>query len=646
MSGFRYGPFHDGPDPLAGPLDAGAGVDDLAQRIMDGQSVEDALRDLMRDGTQGRRGMRDMARQVRDKRRRLEKSGDMDGLLQDLRELVEQAKDTERRELFPDPSDDARFREAQLDNIPDDVGRAMQQLANYDWRSAEARALFEQAQERLRRDVVDQQFRNLSNGIDSLPQERQALQQMMRDLNDLLDSHRSGDSTQEDYDAFIDKHQQFFPDAPATLDELIDDLARRQAAMQRMLDSMSPEQRAELQDAMAQAMQDMGLTEQMAALQQNLQSLRPEFGPSGKARMSGSQRMGLPQVTDALAELSDLEALDSSLNDGFNRMDLDDIDEEAIERALGRQSRDDLEALRELQRQLEQQGYLVNDGDRLELTPKAIRRIGRTALRQVFSSLDGTTRGQHDITRSGASGEFTGSSREWTFGSEQPIDVVRTVRRAMSRRLVSGGDTLMADDFEVHETETTTRAAVALLIDQSFSMVVNDTWRQAKTMALALHTLASTAYPLDAMQIIAFANVARVVQPHELPDLEASHIQGTNLHHALMLAGRFLDSHPGAQRIVMVVTDGEPTARLMPEGYGWFSYPPEDETISETIAQVDRMTRRRVPISWFRLGDDPSLERFLDGMARRNGGRVLAASADRLGDYVVSDYVRTRRAAR
>ncbi|MCX8528106.1 MAG: hypothetical protein ORN20_08200 [Candidatus Nanopelagicales bacterium] len=646
MSGFRYGPFHDGPDPLAGPLDAGAGVDDLAQRIMDGQSVEDALRDLMREGTQGRRGMREMARQVRDKRRRLEKSGAMDGLLQDLRDLVEQAKDTERRELFPDPSDDARFREAQLDNVPDDVGRAMQQLANYDWRSDEARALFEQAQERLRRDVVDQQFRNLSSGIDNLPQERQALQQMMQDLNDLLDTHRRGDATQEDYDAFIARHRQFFPDAPATLDELIDDLARRQAAMQRMLDSMSPEQRAALSEAMSQAMQDMGLTEQMAALQQNLQSLRPEFGPSGKARMSGSQRMGLPQVTEALAELSDLEALDSSLNDGFNRMDLDDIDEEAIERALGRQSRDDLESLRELQRQLEQQGFLVNDGERLELTPKAIRRIGRTALRQVFSSLDGTTRGQHDITRSGASGEFTGTSREWTFGSEQPIDVVRTVRRAMSRRMVSGGDTLMADDFEVHETETTTRAAVALLIDQSFSMVVNDTWRQAKTMALALHTLASTAYPLDAMQIIAFANVARVVQPHELPDLEASHIQGTNLHHALMLAGRFLDSHPGAQRIVMVVTDGEPTARLMPEGYGWFSYPPEDETIAETIAQVDRMTRRRVPVSWFRLGDDPSLERFLDGMARRNGGRVLAASADRLGDYVVSDYVRTRRAAR
>jgi len=646
VSGFRYGPFHDGPDPLATPADAGAGVDDLARRIMEGQSVEDALRDLMREGTQGRRGMRDMARQVRDRRRRLEKSGAMDGLLQDLRDLLERAKEAERRELFPDPSDDARFREALIDNVPEDVGRAMQQLENYDWRSPEARELFEQAMERLRRDVVDQQFRNLSSGIESLPEERQALQQMMRDLNDLLDKHRQGSSTQDDYDAFIDKNRQFFPDAPATLDELIDDLARRQAAMERMLNSMSAEQRAELQDAMAQAMQDMGLADQMAALQQNLQSLRPEFANPGKSRMSGEQRLGLPQATEALAELADLEQLDASLNDGFNRIDLDAIDEEAVERALGRQARDDLAALRELQQQLEQQGFLINDGERLELTPKAIRRIGRSALREVFASLDASSRGQHAITRTGAAGELTGTSREWMFGDEQPIDVVRTVRRAMNRRMVTGGATLMAEDFEVHETETTTRAAVTLLIDQSFSMVVNDTWRQAKTMALALHTLASTAYPLDAMEIIAFANVARVVRPHELPDLEASHIQGTNLHHALLLAGRFLDSHPGAQRIVMVVTDGEPTARLMPDGEGWFSYPPEPETIAETVAQVDRMTRRRVPISWFRLGEDPSLEHFLDQMARRNGGRVLAASADRLGDYVVSDYVRTRRSAR
>ena len=262
--------------------------------------------------------------------------------------------------------------------------------------------------------------------------------------------------------------------------------------------------------------------------------------------------------------------------------------------------------------------------------------------------MDSATRGNHEVHRSGASGELTGTSRAWQFGDEQPVDVVKTVRNAVNRRVIAGNSTtrLHPDDFEVHETETVTRAAVALLIDQSFSMYINDTWRDAKMMALALHALASSAYPLDALQIISFANVARVVHPHELPNLEASYVQGTNLHHALLLAGQFLDRHPGSQRIVMVVTDGEPTAHLMPGGQEWFSWPPTSQTLSETVAQVDRMTRRRVPISWFRLGDDPGLERFLDGMAQRNGGRVLSVSGGRLGDFVVTDYVRARQSAR
>ncbi len=646
MTGYRYGAFHGGPDPLAAPPDAGAGVDDLARRILAGQSVAEALRDLLREGVQGRQGLQEMAQRLRERRRELEGSGRMDGLLQDLRDLLDTALEAERAELFPDPSDDARFREAVLDNVPDDIGRAVRELSRYDWRSDDARAAFEQIRERLQRDVVDQQFRDMTHGIDrmSSPEARADLKEMMGDLNRLLEKHQRGEDVTEDYREFIDKHRQFFPDAPETVEEFIDELARRSQAMQRMLDSMSPEQRAELQSAMEQALEDLDLQAEMAALQENLGALRPEFGRGGRASMDGERRLGLPEATDALAELADLEQLSEALGDGFARADLDTIDEEAVERALGRQARDDLEALRTLQQELERQGYLLNDGERLELTPKAIRRIGRTALRSVFDSLDGAARGNHEIQRSGAAGELTGTSRAWTFGDEQPVDVVRTLRNAASRRLMGGTHEahLQADDFEVHETETVTRAAVALLIDQSFSMVVNDTWRDAKTMALALHALASTAYPLDALQIIAFANVARVVHPHELPNLEASYVQGTNLHHALLLAGQFLDRHPGTQRIVMVVTDGEPTAHLLPSGEGWFTWPPSQETIDETVAQVDRMTRRRVPVSWFRLGDDPGLARFLDGMARRNGGRVLAVNADRLGDYVVTDYVRSR----
>jgi uncharacterized protein with von Willebrand factor type A (vWA) domain len=176
-------------------------------------------------------------------------------------------------------------------------------------------------------------------------------------------------------------------------------------------------------------------------------------------------------------------------------------------------------------------------------------------------------------------------------------------------------------------------------------MEMNDTWSAAKTMALALQSLTATSYPLDALQVIGFANLARVVDPMEIPDLAASEIQGTNLQHALMLAGRFLDRHPGSQRIVMVVTDGEPTAHLSGDGGWWFDWPPSSETIAETVAQIDAMTRRKVVISWFRLGDEPRLARFLDEMARRNGGKVLAPATDRLGDYVISDYVRTRNRA-
>jgi uncharacterized protein with von Willebrand factor type A (vWA) domain len=645
----EYGRFHGGPDPLAGRADAATGVDEIGKRILEGQSVRDALRDVLRSGSQGRRGMSEVMRGLRQRHKELSKSGRMDGLLTDLREMLDQALEAERRELFPDPSDDARFAEAMLDAIPDDVPRAMQELNQYPWRSSNARELFEQMKERLRRDVIDQQFAGMSKSMSDMadPQSQAEMAAMMADLNELLDAHRQGTATEKNYQDFIDKHRDFFPDAPDTLDEFIDSLARQSAAMARMLESMTPEQRAELAEAMQSALQDMGLQEQMARLQDNLQALRPEFSRAKGPRLTGESAMGLPDATQALAEMADLEALASQISDADAMSDLDQIDTDLLERALGRGARDDIEAMQQMQRELESQGFLTNEGDSLRLTPKAIRRIGRTALREVFDQIEGSGRGDHDTHRSGAAGEPTGTHRTWQFGDTESIDAVRTLQNATKRRLADrGGSRLDPSDFEVAETETVTRAAVVLLVDQSFSMVMNDTWSAAKTMALALHSLTSTSYPLDALQVIGFANLARVVDPMDIPDLEASEIQGTNLQHALMLAGRFLDRHPGSQRIVMVVTDGEPTAHLTPDGGWWFDWPPARETITQTVAQIDAMTRRKVTITWFRLGDEPRLAQFLDDMARRNGGRVLSPATNRLGDYVISDYVRTRRQAR
>ena len=649
MSTFRYGAYHGGPDPLAEPYDAGAAVDRLADRILAGSRTRDALRDLLRRGSDGMRGLDDLAGQARRRRRAIERSGRLDGTLQEVGVLLQEALAAEHRELFPDPSDDARFRESILDGLPDETARAVRELADYDWRSPQARAAYEQIRERLRRDVLDAQFRDLSRALGDPgdPASRQALKDMLADLNAMLDKHRNGGDVHEDFDRFMDRHGDFFPDRPESFEQLLDDLARRAAAMSRLLDSLTPEQRDELADLMRAAMEDLDLAAEMASLNDNLQALRPDLPWRGQARMDGDAGLPLPDATSALADLADLEALESQLGQGYPGATLDDVDEEAVRRALGRAAVDDLERLRETERELARQGYLTGHGGRVELTAKALRRIGRAALREVFTSLDQPGRGDHDVRAAGAAGEQTGATREWRFGDEAPLDVVRTVgnavrRSAADRSMGSGRIRLAPEDFEVVETESRTRAAVALLVDQSFSMLMNDTWRAAKTTALALHTLATMSFPLDAVQVIAFADLARVVAPHELPDLEVNDVQGTNLQHALMLAGRFLERHRGAEPVVLVVTDGEPTAHLDDDGGPWFAWPPTAETIARTVAEIDRLTTRGVPISWFRLGDDPRLADFLDRMARRNGGRVLAPTGDRLGDYVVSDYLRRR----
>ena len=645
MSQYRYGAYADGPDPLAPPYDAGRAVDELGERVLDGAGVRDALRDLMQNGADGVRGLDDLMRKVQQRRRSLERSGRMDGMLERARDLLDRAVDAEKEALFPDPSDDARFREAQLDALPNQTAPAVRELADYDWRSPEAKAAYDELRDMLRREVLDQQFRGMKRALadPAGSESRQALKDMMSDLNSLLEKHQRGEDTAQDFADFMDRHGEFFPEQPETIEELLDQLARQAAAMQRMLDSMSPEQRQELSDLMEQALGDLDLASEMGRLGDNLRSMRPDLPWSGRQRLRGDEPLSLGDATEALADLADLDSLSEALGQDYPGASLEDVDEEAVARALGRQAVDDLTRLREIERELERQGYLTKSGGQVELTAKAIRRIGQTALRRVFASLETGSRGDHDVHDAGAAGELTGTTREWRFGDEQPLDVVKTVSNAVRRRMIQTVSPLLRpEDFEIRETERRTRAAVVLLVDQSFSMVMNDTWRTAKTTAMALHALATTQFPLDAVEIIAFANLARRIKPHELPDLDANEVQGTNLQHALMLAGRFLDKHPDAEPVVLVVTDGEPTAHLDRDGEWWFSWPPGPETIALTLAEVDKMTRRGVPLSFFRLGDDPRLAQFLDDVARRNGGRVLAPEGDRLGDYVVSDYLKRR----
>jgi len=630
-----------------------AALDEMGDAILAGASPLDALRDLLRrglPGAPGRRGLDELLRQVRERRRELRERGRLDGTLERARALLDKAIGLERAELFPDPSDDARMREAELDALPSDTAEAIRRLSDYDWRSAAARQTFEELRDLLRREVLDARFRGMRDALANAdPQAMERVRQMLSELNEMLDRDARGEHTQADFDRFMEKYGDLFPERPRNLEELVDQLARRAAAARRLLASLTPEQRAELQALMEQTLEQAGIADQMRGLGERLYARRPDLAWDTPERMTGDRPLGMADATTALQELADLAELETALRQDYPGARLDDIDEAAVRRALGRSAVDDLEVLKRIERELEEQGYLRRRRGKLELTPKAVRRLGETALRRVFSSLESGRRGDHEQHDAGAAGELTGASRPWRFGDEQPIDVVRTVVNAVRRGGLGpangaggGAVRLAVDDFEVAETERRTAAAVCLLVDLSYSMALRGTWAAAKQTALALHTLVATKFPQDAVQIIGFSNYARVLQPDELAGLDWDMVQGTNLHHALLIAGRHLDRHPDFEPVVLIVTDGEPTAHLMRNGRYWFEWPPSKETLELTLAEVDKMTRRRATLNIFMLAADERLKAFVDEVARRNGGRVFSPSAERLGEYVVSDFLRAR----
>ena len=674
--GYRYGAWHGGPDPLEPPFDVRRALDEIGDEVLSGASPSEALRRLLQQGADGLRGLDELRRRVRQQARSARRRGRLDGTLEQVRQLLDRALAAERRALFPDPDDAARLAEAELDALPDDPARAVRELSDYRWRSDEARQAYSEIKDLLRREVLDSQFRGMRDALrGATGADIARVREMVAALNDMLEADARGEHTQEQFDAFMQRYGDFFPERPENLAELVDALARRAAAQQRLLDSLSDAQRQELADLMAGALGDVGLASELDRLQQRLRAARPDLRWGGRERMDGDRPLGLGDATGALAEIADLDELDAMLDQDYPGATLDDVDPELVERALGRQAVDDLEALRRVERELERQGYLNRSGGALELTPRAVRRLGATALRRVFAVLESRGRGSHDVRDAGAAGEPTGASREWRYGDEQPLDVVRTVRNAVLRtrsradppagppadldvgpgfRGVSSSTTprsargvrLGVEDFEVVETERRTSATVALLVDLSYSMALRGTWGAAKSTALALHSLVTTRFPQDSIEIIGFSNYARVISPVDLAGLSWDMVQGTNLQHGLMLARRHLDRHRDGEPVILVVTDGEPTAHLSRDGRAEFAWPPLPETLALTLAEVERCTRRGATINVFMLDEEPALVRFVDELARRNGGRVFSPRPEKLGEYVVSDYLRARRGRR
>ena len=655
---FRYGPWAGGPDPLAPPYDLLATIDKIGADVLSAGSVRDALRELRRRGLDGRGGLDRIADKLRKLRERARHRGDLGGTLDQVRAALDQALTTERETLSAARDDDARIAEMDLATLPDDLAAAIRELANYDWRSDEARATYQSIQDMLRREVLDAQFAGLKQALESPdPAMMQQIKDMLADLNALLAAHARQEDTTDQFADFMAQHGGFFPDKPESVEELINALARRQAAAQRMLSSLDAEQRQQLGQLISQALGDADLASLMAQLADNLRALRPGMDRSSPARMRG-EPLGYSAAVEAVAELSELESLEAPVSDSDVSGGLDDLDVEMLERRLGPDAARDLAALRDLERELERQGFLTRGEDGLRLTPRAVRRLGQTALRRVFAQLAARGHGDHDDHRTGAADEPTGLTRPWVFGDELPIDAARTVgnalRRSSNARATRHGAQeptpawvdLEVEDFEVTETERRTSAAVALCVDLSFSMVHAGRWGPMKQTALALNHLIQTRFRQDALQVIGFNLLARRLSPVQLAEAEPEWIQGTNLQHALMLASRHLRRHPDAEPVVLIVTDGEPTAHLSVGGQPVFRWPTTIETLRATVTRVDELARSGATINTFMLGDDPGLARFVDAMARRAGGRVFTPDIGRLGEYVVADYLKARRGRR
>jgi uncharacterized protein with von Willebrand factor type A (vWA) domain len=640
---YRYSRWDGTQDPFGPEVDASDVLEELGDDVLMGTGADSALRRLMRRGMQGRfSGLDALRRRLNGMREQEEQELDLRGPLEEVRERLEEILDRERSMLSLEAGADARMRESFLDSLSPDAPGKLRELADYRFVDAEAQRMFDDLMQHLREQVLGAYFRSMAEGMRNVtPEQLTHFRDMLAELNQMIEQRARGD--EYDFDGFMQRYGDLFPDQPKSLDELLENMARRMAAMSRLMASLSAEQRAELRGLAEQVMQDMDLAFEVDRLGSNLADAFPDM-PWGEPTMGGGEGdrpMPLSATVDAVERLHDYEDLDRAMRGDYPGASIDDVDEEALQRILGEPAVRDLRRLKEIERALEKAGLATRRNGRLEITPRGARKLGERALVQVFEELKRDREGTHQARDAGGMAEPTGATRPWRFGDSGQIAVQRTVFNAVVRSEPGRPIRLLPDDFALVEAEQRTEVATALLLDLSFSMPLRGHFVHAKKMALAMHALIEGRYPHDTLYLIGFSDFARRLQPEDLTVPGFERVYGTNMQHAFLLAGRLLAQHPRAARQVIMVTDGEPTAHL--EGdQAFFSWPPVSKTIQLTLAEAMRLSRAGVTLNVFMLEESEGLIGFMERLARVTSGRVFLMDDERLGDFVVRDYVKGR----
>ncbi len=528
-----------------------------------------------------------------------------------------------------------------LNELPDDTGGKIRKLNDYEFMSAEAREKFQELLAMLQQQVANQYFQGMQQAIQGMtPEDIQAMRDMVRDLNKLLEAKAQG--KEPNFDEFMQKHGQYFPGVNS-LDELLQQLSQRMSQMQSLMNSLSGQQRNDLQSMLDSLFRDDRLRWDLAQLGQLLNQLMPRQGQRGRYPFSGDEPMSLQEAMQMMQQLQEMDELERQLRQaGQGRMDR--LDPSLAERVLGPEAREQLEQLQGLTQLLEEAGYIKRKGAGWELTARGIRRIGQNALREIFADLKKDRIGQHEMDRQGSAGERVDDSKTYEFGDPFLLDLRETLSNAITRQGPGTPVKLQASDFEVFRTEQLTQVSTVLMIDLSRSMLLRDCFTAAKRVVLALNSLIRTQYPRDTLYIVGFSDRAREMKPEELSEIDWSeYVYGTNLQHGLWLAKRLLSRHKAGTRQVIVITDGEPTAHIEDDGNVFFHYPTTYRTYAATIKEVVRCTRDQIVINTFMLDNTPYLAQFINEMTKINKGRAFFADPGRLGEYILVDYLRNKR---
>jgi uncharacterized protein with von Willebrand factor type A (vWA) domain len=562
----------------------------------------------------------------------------------------------------------AERRLQQLDALPKDPATAIRTLTDYDFMTPEARQQFQELLDMLQQQMTQQMFQGMQQALSQMtPEDVADMRQMMQELNDMLEARRRGDDP--GFQEFMHRWGHFFGPGLNSLDDLMQRMQLQMGAMRQLMQSMSADQRGELQGLMQAAMQDDGLRQEMSRLGENLGALIPPEQWRRGYQFSGDESLTLEQAMRLIDRLGEYDELESQFRDVRDWNDLAALDDDKIRDLLGEEEGEQLGQLRQIARLLEEAGYIRQTRRGYELTPQGVRKIGEKALTDIFADLKRDRMGQHDLRREGGAGDRTDVTKPYEFGDPFLLDIPKTIMNAVQRGDEVGksevsqsgsGDVPLTDspthrladsrgvrlsprDFEVYRTEYTTRSATVLMVDMSRSMLYNGCFNAAKRVALALDSLIRGKYPRDHLSIIGFSYLAQEVKPGDLPSIDWNEYNyGTNMQHGFQLARQILGRQKGANRQIIVITDGEPTAHF-DNGHVRFSYPPTPRTFQETLREVVRCTRDGITINTFMLERSPYMVQFINDLMLINSGRVFVATPDRLGEYILVDYVAHKR---